>query len=337
MRFLICLCLSIFVKLSLAQDLVLSPIGESLCKPGVIGKSPSKGLSLDYTFLPNIKVYPYKNGMKGKNAQRVSSDRFNFKLKVPVIYKPGFTLLIGYAHYREEYNVSNLPNGEMSILNEIDDRSLKSNRLSLYMIKPINKKIYLAFKGDASFNGDYNGLMNFNDRFLKYNIGVLVGVKPRPNLEWGVGGLFRSSFVRSSVPVLPFGIYNQTFNDKWGLETVLPVTIKARYTINSKSLLLFGPEYESRSYSLEKINNGNTNYTDNFMKRSELKFSIAYERQIGDWVWINAQTGYSHNFDTSFTAVDVKGVAMPSVVVAPTDGVFFKVGLFISPPKNRCK
>ena len=248
-------------------------------------------------------------------------------------------MLIGFAHYREEYSVSNLTNGDETILNKIHDTSLKSSRLSLYMIKPVNEKMYLAFKGDASFNGDYNGLISFDERYLKYNIGLILGVKPQDNVEWGVGLLFRSSFVRSSVPVLPFGIYNRTFNDKWGIETVLPVSIKARYNINSKSLLLFGPEYESRSYSLDNINYGNSNntYSEYFMKRSEMKFAVAYEHQISDWVWFHAQAGYSHNFNTKFTEVDIKGVTLPEVMVAPADGVFFKMGVFVSPPKKACK
>ena len=342
MRFAICLCLSFLVKLVSAQDLVLSPIGETFCKPGVVGKSPSKWILLDYTYLPNIKVNPYTNGVQDGNSQRVSSNRLSFKLKAPIIYKPNFTMLVGFAHYREEYSVSNLTNGDVSILNNIHDTSLKSSRLSLYMIKPINDKFYVAFKGDASFNGDYNGLISFDEQYLKYNIGLILGVKPQPNLEWGIGILYRSSFVRSSVPILPFGIYNRTFNNKWGIETVLPVSIKARYNINPKSLLLFGPEYESRSYSLDNINNANSGnnsvtYSDVFMRRSELKFAVAYEHQISDWVWFSAQAGYSHNFNTKFTEVDFKGVTLPEVAVAPADGVFFKVGVFVSPPRKKCK
>lgn len=338
MRFAICLCLSFFVKSALAQDLVLSPIGDALCKPGVVGKSPSKGIVFDYTFLPGINVYPYNNGEEGPNPQKISSKQFSFKLKVPVIHKPKFSLLVGFAHYREEYKVSAFSNGEVSILNSVHDRSLKSSRLSLNMLKPLNEKFYLAFKGDASFNGDYNGVISFDDRYLKYNVGLMLGVKPSPNVEWGAGLLFRTSFVRSSVPVLPFGIYNHTFNDKWGIEAVVPVSIKARYNISPKSIILFGPEYESRDYSLGDINSGNTdNFSRNFMKHSELRLTVAFERQISDWVWFNVQTGYTHNFNTSFTGVDFKGTVLAPQVVAPADGVFFKVGVFVSPPSNKSK
>ena len=342
MRFSICLFSLLFsLNFVSAQDLVISPISGSFCKPGVVGKSPSKGILFDYTMLPNIKVNPYNKGIKDLNTQNTSSNRFRFKMKVPIIHKPNFTLLLGFAHYREEYHVSDLSNGELSILNAIHDQSLKSSRLSINILKPLNEKVYLAFKGDASFNGDYNGIISFDNRYLKYNIGLLVGVKPRPDIEWGAGLLFRSSFVKSSIPVLPFAIYNRTFNEKWGIETILPVSIKARYNFNPKNLILFGPEYESRSYSLGNINSATSNNTGNisefFMKRSELKFSVTYEHQISDWVWFNVQTGYSHNFNTSFTEIDFKGQTLPVSVVSPADGVFFKVGVFISPPRKKCK
>ena len=145
MRIAICLCLTFLAKFLFAQDLVLSPIGETFCKPGVVGKSPSKGILLDYTLLPSVKAYPFTNGLPDNNAQNISSSRLSFKLKAPVIYRKDFTLLVGFAHYREEFDVSRLSNGGESILNNIHDRSLKSSRLSLYMIKPINKKYYLAF------------------------------------------------------------------------------------------------------------------------------------------------------------------------------------------------
>ena len=336
MRFSICLCLCFFIKFISAQDLVLSPIGETFCKPGVVGKSPSKGILLDYTYLPSINVYPYNDGITKSNPQKIASNRLSFKLKVPVIHKPSFTLLVGFAHYREEYKVSNFNNGEISILNSVHDQSLKSSRFSLNMLKPINEKYYLAFKGDVSFNGDYNGLISFDDQYMKFNIGLLFGVKPSLNVEWGAGLLFRTSFIQSSIPVLPFGIYNHTFNDKWGIEAIVPVSIKARYNINSRNLILFGPEYESRSYSLNDINYNGSGSSQYFMKRSELKFSVAFERQVSDWVWLTAQTGYSHNFNTSFSEVDFKGKVLPVETVSPADGMFFKVGIFVSPPRRKC-
>ena len=74
-----------------------------------------------------------------RNPQRLASNRFTLKLKAPIIHKPNFTLLVGFSHYREEYRVTNPGNNDATILNNIDDRSLKSSRFSLYMIKPINE------------------------------------------------------------------------------------------------------------------------------------------------------------------------------------------------------
>lgn len=342
MRFSICIFLCFLVQQISAQDLVLSPIGESLCSPGVSGKSPGKGVLLDYTILPIFKVYPYNTGIEKTEPQTSSSRHINFKLKIPIIHKPNFTMLLGFAHYLEEYDVSRQSNGNISILNAVHDRSLKSTRFSLNMLRPLDEKHYLAFKGDVSFNGDYSGLVRFEERYLKYNIGVLLGIKPHQNFEWGVGLLYRSSFVVATIPVLPFGLYNRTFNDKWGIEAIVPVSIKMRYNINPRSLILFGPEYESRSYSLDKVDAAFSTSlfsqpSEFFMRRSELKFSAAYEHQLTNWIWFNVQAGYSHNLNTRFNEIDINGTALPEVTVDLAGGAFFKVGIFASPPRKKCK
>lgn len=337
MRFAIFLYFSFFVTLVSAQDLVLSPIGEAICKPGVIGKGPGKGVVLNYGFRPDINMYSSKSGANDKLSQKHSSSQLHFKLKIPVLYKGNVKLLLGLSHYREAYDVSRLNNGDISILNNIHGKTLKNTDLSVYLIKPINHKVYVAFKGQASFNGDYDGLIQFNERYLKYNVGLIVGVKPRPEVEWGGGLLFRTSFTGTSYPVLPFGIYNRTFNEKWGIETVLPISIKARYTVNPKSYIFFGPEYQSRSYSLDRIKNANQNSLDELiMKGSEVRFYVEYQRQVTRWVWFNAQAGYSYNLNTKFTEFDAFGNKQPTVIMSPNDGVIFKFGLFLSPPKDKC-
>ena len=112
MRFAICLFFSFLVKFVSAQDLVLSPIGGSFCKPGVVGKSPSKGLQLRLRISYQTSIStPINDGVPNtQTLKRFQVTQFTLKLKAPIIYKPNFTLLVGFSHYREEYHVSKLQN-----------------------------------------------------------------------------------------------------------------------------------------------------------------------------------------------------------------------------------
>ena len=201
------------------------------------------------------------------------------------------------------------------------------------MIRPINHKYYFAVKGVASFNGDYDGMINFDQRYTKFDVATIFGFKKRSNVEWGVGLLIRRSFL-NNFPLVPFGIYNHTFNKRWGLETTLPTSVMIRYNFNEKNLLLFGPKFDSRVYSIDVKNSVTGNLDPYTMRRSHLSFGVRYDNNIKDWLWMEISGGYVRNFTTRFDDIDNK--ANPEIVkVNPSNGPFFRFGLFLSPPRGK--
>ena len=144
-------------------------------------------------------------------------------------------------------------------------------------------------------------------------------------MEWGLGLNFTNSF-RSTI-VLPFVLYNKNFNEKFGVEIVLPVLILGRWNIKEGTLLIFGAEYSSRSYAIDVPNQtGSINYD---MNHSEIRFPLRLEQKIRSWVWVGGQIGYQYNFSTDFDAT-----ADSAFKVEPKSSPYFKIGLFISPPDD---
>jgi len=323
------LCCSILKS----QDLILTPMGETFCKPGVINKSPSKGLVLEYGINPNIQFNSENTSAISVPTKVGVNRRYKVKLKAPILNKEKFKLLIGWNYYGEEYSFDQIGQENAAIFNTINDKHLKSSRISLYMIRPINHQYYFAVKGVASFNGDYDGVINFDQRYTTYDVATIFGVKKRPNIEWGVGLLIRKNFL-NTFPIVPFGIYNHTFNNKWGLQATIPTSLMGRYNFNDKNLILFGPQFDSRNYSIDVLND-NTGKLDPYtMRRSDLRFSIRYNHNIKNWLWLEASTGYIRNFTTRFD--DIDNPDNPEIIrVRPSNGPFFKFGLFLSPPKSK--
>ncbi len=330
----LCLFLS-FCTVLCAQDLLLTPIGETFCRPGVINKAPGKGFVLDYGINPNINL-------RSENATSISEPtkvgvihRYSFKIKAPILNKEKIKMLVGWNYYGEKYSFDQIGDINTLLFNTIDDKQLKSSRLSLYMIRPINHKYYFALKGVVSSNGDYDGGINFDKRYSRFDVATIFGVKKRSNVEWGVGLLFRKNF-NGSFPIVPFGIYNHTFNSKWGVEMTIPTSFMGRYNFNEKNIILFGPQFDSRSYSID-VRNSNTNQLDPFiMRRSELRFSVRYDYNIKSWLWMEMTTGYVRNFTTRFE--DLENGLDPEIVrVDPSNGPYFKFGIFLSPPKGAIK
>ena len=332
MRLVFSLCLFCsFLSTGIAQDLILTPIGELLCSPGVINKSPGKGLLMEYELNPDIRRRSDNTASLSNPTKVGVSKRFKLKLKAPLVIKDKFKMLIGWNYYSEQYNFTYNGQDNTSIFNNIDDEHLKSSRISLYAIRPINHKYYVAVKAVASYNGDYDGVFEFDKRYTRYDVAGIFGIKKRTNLEWGVGLLVRKSLTKG-FPVLPFAVYNHTFNSKWGLETTIPTKVLVRYNINEKSLLLFGPRYESRSYSIDVVNKATNDAAPYTLRRSELRVSLAYDYNIKSWLWLEATTGYVRNFSTRFD-IERDNIDVGLTKVTPTNGPFFKFGLFLSPPR----
>lgn len=324
MRFFICsslfLCCFSFVQ---GQDFILSPTAKELCKPGVINKSPTKGILFEYEMTPNVRL----QNLTGESSSSESgvNKRFNMKLKAPLVIRKDLKVIAGWNYYSEEYNFGRLQTDNFRLLSNINDRHLKSSRLTLSVIKPINDRHYLAVKAQASFNGDYDGVFDFDQKYANYDVATIFGVKKRRDVEWGVGLFYRHG---GSLPVLPIAIYNQTFNTKWGIEAVIPSRVKLRYNINQKNILLFGPELDSRRYFVD--NHLDRAYT---MRRTDLKLALSYQRHLGSLFWMELSGGYVHNFSTRFET-DQLGDDIPSTYdYNYSSSPFIKVGVFLSPSK----
>lgn len=117
------LCFVFFlVSLLSAQDLILTPMGETLCSPGVINKSPGKGVVFDYGINPNINL-------RSENATSVSepskvgiNHRFTIKVKAPILNKEKFKMLVGWNYYGERYNFDQIGDINTLIFNTINNK-----------------------------------------------------------------------------------------------------------------------------------------------------------------------------------------------------------------------
>lgn len=313
----------------------MTPIGETLCRPGVTNKSPGKGISFSYGLNPNMRWNPSRGTTSAESSTTGTNRRIGIKLKAPILNRDKIKLLVGWNYYSEEYEFNLSDSPASSIFSDIHDQHLKSSRLSLYMIRPINHKYYFALKAVASFNGDYSGLIDFDPRYTRYDVAMIFGIKKKENKEWGIGLLARKNF-NNGFPLIPFAMYNHTFNSKWGIEATIPTSIMGRYNINEKSLVLFGPQFEGRIYSIDLQDDPVGKEARYTMQRSELRLMLRYQHNIKSWLWGEVSTGYVRNFTTRFELIE-NGPETRQVDFVPSNGPVFNISFFLSPPKSMYK
>lgn len=303
------------------------------CKPGVANKSRSKGLELYYGNYSGFNWTPDGQSSDPNGESIVSGiGRFTAKLKIPILNKENLKVLLGYEYGTEVFRFDQVGTQFSPIFSSLNNETLKTNKFTFILTKPFNDKYYGMVRFRSTFNGDYDGLVSFDDRYGIYSAIVALGIKPRDDLEWGVGLSYSNSFIRTRV--LPFLIYNRTFNEKWGLEAVLPLQVFGRYNFNPSSIMLFGVEFKTKSYSLDFDDPGRELVSEFTFRHSELAAKVSWERKIVPWVWVNVEGGYQMPFNSNFEDTRSGDYSFDA---SPEGNLFLRVGLFLSPPDKFFK
>ncbi len=298
------------------------------CEPGVKNKSRSKGLEIAYTFIGDGTFKPEDSPLSEPFPTFSKIQQWEVDMKVPIVNRDNFKLLIGYKYFSEKLAFENLGNEYAVVFGDLNETPIKNNSFSILLNKPLDEFRYIAMRLRYSSNGNYEGWMNFGNQYRIYKFLGSYVMKPHEDLEWGFGISAARGFRGTSA--LPFLLYNRNFNDKWGIESVFPAYIFGRRNIKPKMILLAGMQYNSQSYRL-----GVVSPTDDFLdyayNHSEVIWSLQLEQHLTTWIWANFKFGYQSNFSSDFEA---KFVNTPYFNVEPTNSWFFNVGLFLSPTKK---
>lgn len=305
----------------------------SLCKPGVLNKSKGKGLLVEYGLNGGYNYKVKNDFIQSQNNSEVDySNHFKAKIKVPIINATGFKVLAGYEYESEKFHFDEVNGLESNVFESLDGKRLKTNKFTVYTSKSLNEKHYAIFRLRMAYNGDYTAWNDFDNRYATYSAAGIFGVKPNDNLEWGVGLTYSNNPERTRV--LPFLIYNRTFNDKWGIESVLPVQIYGRYNVNKDCIVLFGGEYHSKNYSVDLNTNAQALSSTYNFRHAEVLFQTSLEQHLFSWIWLNVKAGYQLPLRSRFN-----NVTLPDYSFRATPGgqPYVRIGLFLSPSANAIK
>ncbi|MBT8220259.1 MAG: hypothetical protein KJP00_10555 [Bacteroidia bacterium] len=308
------------------QDIDRTELEPScFCKPGVRFKSRSKGLKLVYGttnsgyFKPeNFELTPPRN-----NFRRI--EQYEIDIKAPLVLKDNFNLIVGYKLFKESFRFDNIGNDYENVLLALRGESLRSSTITAYMTKPLNETKYLIGVFRYSSNGNYGSkLIAFENRYAIYKMFVAYVHKPTPDKEIGFGLNVQKSFRRFAA--IPLIIYNKTFNNRWGIEAILPGSFFGRYNFGARAIALMGFEFSGKTYRLSMEDDMNP--FDYSYNHSEISGVLRYERHLYSWIWANFKVGWRVNFRSEFEA---KSDFSTDFQMDPTDGLFLQLGIFVSP------
>ncbi|MFK7806464.1 MAG: hypothetical protein AB8F74_01560 [Saprospiraceae bacterium] len=314
------------IVLTISAQETFTPI-KDFCQPGVKHKSPGKGAMIEYGYFPG-----YGQRSSNKESTTVQGNHHLLvKFKVPIINREKFKVLFGARYFEEVYIMDDPDQQDSWLFHNLDGKKLKSHRFSAYVSRSIGHQHYVGMKAELSYNGDYDSFLTVDNRYRESFLVGVVGRKPTAYKEWGLGVITRFGY--RGMAAFPFLIYNQTFNERWGIEATLPVKCMIRYRMNPASLILFGGEFASRNYGVDLEKGNESSPLGRYViNNPEGQLNIAFQQKLSKWIWMEMKTGYIRYLKANVNGEQT--VADIDFRVYKRDSGFFKVGLFLSPPKS---
>lgn len=305
---------------------------DEYCVPSVIGLPRSKGFSIEYDFIPEHKIASTarQSGYTNAYGEVSKNSRLDIKLRLPVVSKPALTVAVGFRFFREEFYFTkpSVPNYEL--YTDLQDRSLRTAGLQLYVIKPTKTKKYFLLRISADLNGDFTNTKIPVSKYLKFAMAPMIGWKQNPNLSLAVGLAYGYTFGRPTI--YPLFSYNRNFNKYWGIETLLPAYIKLRYAKSDRTYWYGTTEINGASYRLNNQTIGSGVIDNPHLHRSEIRAYVLLEKEIHNWLWFGLKAGWRKNLALNLTnspRLNSDVLIKNKLSGAP----ILSVNLFIVPPR----
>lgn len=325
-------CLSAYNPLKAQQSVVICT-DSTFCVPAVFGMTRSKAIIIKQERVFNYRITSDGNeaGIGHGEDEVKFNKRWQFKLRFPVIMKAGFKLAMGLEYFKEEYHFEGYPENDYPFYKSLEDKPLRSVGTTFYIVKPWLGNRYFMMRMGLKFNGD-EGLGNLlhSDK-LRVSAAPLIGWKKNPYTSFAFGFAYSYDFGRQGI--YPVFSYNHTFNNRLGLESILPLEVKLRYTMSEKNLFYATTEFNGATYNIKLDDPSFPEDEDYYLRKSEVRFVVTYEREIHDWLWFSLETGVRSNFN--FELVDsIKRNANTLIDSDFNNAFLFNASIFVVPPRK---
>lgn len=300
--------------------------------PRVIGLPRSKGIIIKREIVRDYRIRSKSDQPFGNSVGEIRRNRrWDFRVRLPLVLKENIKIAAGFQYFVEEFNFDSNPN-IYPFYQNLEDRSLRSIRGEIFIIKPTRTKRYYLFRMSGSLNGDYDESEFSNGDFFRFSLTPLVGWKKNAYTSYAFGVSLSYSFGRRAI--FPVFTYSHSFNNKLGIEAVLPANAKLRYgTLNQKNYFYLKAELRGSNYSVRLEETQNELF---YLDKSEIRFLLSWEREIHDWLWFGVESGLRSNIN--FDLSDSPSINANALVDNSLRGAFiYNISIFIVPPKKFLK
>jgi hypothetical protein len=270
---------------------------KRFCTSKVLGLRPQKLISVGYDFVgpAELRTSVNNSSFNDEFSDIDFSHGLRLQGNIPVLSRNSIIIQLNANYAEQRYSTTvpeDITNGTNLFRRSFLRYGLRTAGLGTTIFKPLDEQNYLLFQASGDNNGDYgwNALPNLANTRL--SVAAIWGKKVSDRKMWGWG--LSRTYRAGDLNYIPVFLLNWTSaNSKWGAEMLLPARAQLRRSFNSRSLLLVGYELEGQTYRIDSRNQGAPNLE---LRRSELRFRLAYERSLSGFIWISVQAGFRYNY-----------------------------------------
>ena len=297
MFFLLLIAGSAFAQEDTTEVFDYSKFGDAegvkrFCTQKVLNQSAQRIVSFGYEYhggfsMPDVRLAYMLPASQNFTVNNVAALRA--QVNIPVISTNKFIWQLGANYWGSKYNIENP--GTNLFAKILHEGTMTSAGINSTIFKPLNEKNFLIIQGSADANGIFKNLSEVNGKSITFSATAIYGWKTSEKNMIGTG--LARTYRAGQVIHLPVLFWNKTFNDKWGMELLLPARGFLRYNVSTTNMFQFGFELEGNQFWMNLPNSKNRSV---FMQRGEVKPRIMWDKKISGFIWLNAQAGLRYNY-----------------------------------------
>lgn len=299
---------------------------KRFCTVKVLNQTPQRIISLGFENYGHFAM-PGVRFNENDLPSTLHIDQVNAiraQVNIPVISTNKIIWQMGLNYWGSSYSVAN-PTAN-SFASSLSKNSLVTAGINTTVFKPLNEKNFLIFQASTDLNGLFSSSKDMQSKAITTSATLIYGWKTSENNMIGIG--IARTYRAGQLIHVPVLFWNKTFNEKWGMELLLPARAYVRYNFSTSNMLQAGFELEGNQYwaNVPGVENA-------YIQRGEIKPRIMWDKKLSGFLWINFQAGlrYNYRFDVAktYNATDEKQNYFSSNLGNP---FFFNVTLnFVSP------
>ena len=295
---LICLLSSLWVfsQTDTTENFDYSNFGDAdgvkrFCTQKVLNQTPQRIISLGFEQYGAFEM-PGVSFLTRQAPAQININQVNAiraQVNVPVISTNKLIWQMGVNYWSSKFNIANPNVNEFATA--LSNNALLTAGLNTTVFKPLNEKNFLIFQASADVNGLFENVNDIQNKAMTASGTIIYGWKTSEKNMIGAG--LARTYRAGRLLHVPVLFWNKTFNDKWGMELLLPARGFVRYNFSTTSMLQAGFELEGNQFLVRLPQTLSIN---TYIQRGEVKPRIMWDKKLTGFLWLNAQAGLRYNY-----------------------------------------